>query len=319
MMRRWQVLGRLTAAVLVTAAVGAAHVSTAPPASAATCSSGSGVSVVVDFGALGGGVQAGCVAGGGGQAASSLFRSAGFDLAYVQNQPGFVCRINQLPSSSVEACVNTPPEDAYWALWWSDGTSGSWSYSNYGVGTLKVPDGAYVGFAWQTGSKSPPNLSPEPHASTPTPTPTPTTTPTSGGGAGNGGNGHGSATPTVKPSSKPSSSSSPTTTRSPSESGSVGTPSPVGQTDSSTVETPTEAPTEAPTASDTLSATPSSASSEPAPQSDSASITPTAAPSDGADGSGGALPAWVVPVLIVFLALAGAAITVLRRRIRPSL
>ena len=25
------------------------------------------------------------------------------------------------PAPSVEACVNTPPEDAYWGLWWSDG------------------------------------------------------------------------------------------------------------------------------------------------------------------------------------------------------
>ena len=141
---------RLAAAVLVIAAAGLAGAVTASPASAATCGTGSGVSLVVDFGGLGGGVQTACVANGAGKSASSLFDGAGFELSYVQNEPGFVCRIDDRPSSSVEACVNTPPDNAYWGLWWSDGTSGDWVYSNYGVGTLKVPDGAYVGWAWQT-------------------------------------------------------------------------------------------------------------------------------------------------------------------------
>jgi hypothetical protein len=49
----------------------------AAPASAATCAAGSGVSVVVDYNSLGGGVATSCVADGGGDTASALFAAAG--------------------------------------------------------------------------------------------------------------------------------------------------------------------------------------------------------------------------------------------------
>ena len=39
-------------------------------------------------------------------------------------------------------------------------------YSNYGVGSLRVPEGAYVGFAWSTGSRNPPGVVPAAHAPT---------------------------------------------------------------------------------------------------------------------------------------------------------
>ena len=84
------------AAKLVVAAVVAAAASTAlpaSPASAAGCRTADGVTVVVDFHELGGGVQTACVADGGGDTASRLFSAAGFTLSYVQRQPGFVCRI----------------------------------------------------------------------------------------------------------------------------------------------------------------------------------------------------------------------------------
>ena len=65
------------------------------------------MTVVVDHGALGGGVDQVCNAVGGGNDATSLFTGAGFSLTYVQRQPGFVCRINGQPAS--DPCVNTPP------------------------------------------------------------------------------------------------------------------------------------------------------------------------------------------------------------------
>ena len=203
-------LARLAAAVLATSAAGLGLVAgTSAPATAAACSGATGVTVVVDHGALGGGVDQVCNAGGRRNAASSLFTGAGFSLTYVQRQPGFVCRINGQPAS--DPCVNTPPSNAYWGLWWSDGKSGSWSYSSLGAGSLTVPNGGYVAFAWQTGSLNAPNVVPTPHASTPTPAPTPTATPTSGWWRERwsrqrrrpGRRARRPATPTVKPSSKP--------------------------------------------------------------------------------------------------------------------
>ena len=205
-------IARLAAAVLATSAAGLGLVSgTSAPAAAAACSGATGVTVVVDHGALGGGVDQACNGNGGGNVAATQFTSAGYSLTYVQQQPGFVCRINGEPAS--DPCVRTPPSNAYWGLWWSDGRSGTWSYSSLGAGALTIPDGGYVAFAWQSGSQNAPNVVPTPHASTPTPAPTPTATASSGGGGGgggsgghgNGGGGHGAATPTAKPSSKPSS------------------------------------------------------------------------------------------------------------------
>lgn len=179
----------LAAATLVVAAAG--PVVLAPPASAAACTdAGTGVTVVVDFNDLGGGEQVGCVPDGGGDQASTLFPDAGFVLTYAQQQPGFVCRVKAVPKS--DPCVRTSPASAYWGLWWSTG-NGSWTYSSEGVGSLNVPDGGYVAFAWddQQGQVRP-ALSPSHTAASPTPT------------------------PTTKPSSKPSSKPGPSTKPGPS-------------------------------------------------------------------------------------------------------
>ena len=318
-----QLITRLAAAVLATAAVGVGGLATAPAATAAACGSSAGVSVVVDFGALGGGVETGCIAGGAGQSASSLFQSAGFDLSYVQNQPGFVCRVNQRPSPNEEACVNTPPDNAYWALWWSDGESGSWSYSNYGVGRSRSPT---VGRRLRLAERSrPPRTSPGPHASSPPPTPTPTATPTSGGGGGGGGGGNGggngggsggqaSATPTVKPSSKPPRASTSAGTPTATVPGSL-TPGAASTQASESVESPTASPTLAP--SESALPTASGSTSAVATPSDSVSTTPLDPDASAADGAA-SLPQWAVPIVLVLLATAGGATYLLRRRNRTS-
>jgi hypothetical protein len=174
---------------------------TVGPAAAAACSGATGVTVVVDRGALGGGIDQVCNGSGGGNTATTLFTDSGFSLTYVQQTPGFVCRINGQPAS--DPCVKTPPSDAYWGLWWSDGTSGSWTYASVGAGSLTVPDGGYVAFAWQSGSKSAPGVPATAHTSPPSssPTTTPSSLPSTGGnggggggnngGGGNGGNGNG--------------------------------------------------------------------------------------------------------------------------------
>jgi hypothetical protein len=156
--RRYAV--RLAVAALVVAPVG---FGVPAPAQASACSTARGVSVVVDFHQLGGGVQTFCDAGGAGKTADAQLRDAGYELTYVQRQPGFICRIDTKPAD--DPCVNTPPSDAYWSLWWSDGKSGEWSYSSAGASSLKVPEGGYVGMSWQGGdAKAEPGLSPTPHA-----------------------------------------------------------------------------------------------------------------------------------------------------------
>ncbi|MDO3394847.1 hypothetical protein QWJ41_03890 [Nocardioides sp. SOB44] len=163
--RTMSVLG---SAVVALGATTAGLVAVAPAATAATCS-GAGVSVVVDFKDLGGGQQTGCVTGKGGSSAATILGAAGVELTRARNQPGFVCRVQQVPAS--DPCVNASPSDAYWALWWSDGSSGSWSYASLGVDQLEIPEGGSVGFAWddQSGQVEPGTAPPKAPAASPSP------------------------------------------------------------------------------------------------------------------------------------------------------
>ena len=92
----------------------------APAASAATCTSAGGVSVVVDYRELGGSTVTACAPDGGGKSATAIFASVGVQLTYATRQPGFVCRVNGQPAS--DPCVNASPANAYWGLWWADGS-----------------------------------------------------------------------------------------------------------------------------------------------------------------------------------------------------
>ena len=112
-----------------------------------------------------------CVAGGGGDSASSLFPAAGFSLNYASRQPGFVCRVYGVPAS--DPCVNTAPADAFWGLWWSDGDASSWTYSSLGAGSLNVPDGGMVAFSWDdVDGTAPPSASASHPDAAPTQQPT---------------------------------------------------------------------------------------------------------------------------------------------------
>ncbi len=172
-------LHRLVAATFVVAATGATLVgTTAAPASSATCADAGGVSVVVDFGALGGGVRTSCDTSGAGKSAAAIFVDNGFPLTYATRSTGFVCRVSGVPQS--DPCIEASPETAYWGLYWSNGTSGSWTYSSLGAQGLTVPDGGSVGWSWQGGATGPPGIAAPVHAQAPTPSPTPpSATPTS--------------------------------------------------------------------------------------------------------------------------------------------
>jgi len=309
-----RVLSRLAAAVLMTAAAGSALVGTAAPAEAATCSTSSGVSVIVDFKQLGGGIQGACVAGGAGKAASTLFPSAGFPLDYVQNEPGFVCRVSSLPTPQADPCVDTPPTTAYWGLWWSDGKSGTWKYSNYGVAALKVPDGSYVALAWKQGegSASPPGVAPAVHqAATPTPTasPTPTSNPTKTPTADPTKTPTGDPTkdPTKGPTANPTAGAPPTTSPGVSASASASASDATGASVSAS-------PTQTGSPTDSAAPTPDATDSGSSPV-----VQDPAEPVDGeaADASEGGLPVVLVVMLIVALFAASGAAVVLRRRRAP--
>src|SRR4051794_12248217 len=139
------------------------------PATAAGYCTGSGVNVVVDFGALGGGIQKGCD-GSGNHNAAHAFTNTGHPLTYASSQPGFVCRVDGVPQS--DPCVTTSPSNAYWGLYWSDGTSG-WKYASTSAGSLTVPAGGTVAFSWQNGGTAdPPGTAPASRSTAASPTPT---------------------------------------------------------------------------------------------------------------------------------------------------
>ncbi|WP_412540640.1 hypothetical protein R8Z50_33380 [Longispora sp. K20-0274] len=143
----------LAAATLVAAAV----VVPASPASAACA----GVSVVVDFGSLGGGVQTRCAGGDPGTGLQAL-ESAGFGYTFVPRQPGLVCQLNSRP----DPC-NGAPKDAYWAYFHAP-AGGSWTYSDEGAGSYDPAPGSVEGWAFGAGRQ--PGIAP-PAAPAPPPPP----------------------------------------------------------------------------------------------------------------------------------------------------
>lgn len=261
------------------------------PADAAGYCSGSGVNVVVDFGVLGGGIQKGCDPSGNRNAALA-FKNAGHTLTPVQSQPAFVCRVDGLPDNRTEACVVTPPADAYWGLYWSDGRSG-WTYSSLAAGSLTVPAGATVAFSWQNGgpadppgtAPAPPAAAAQPSTSASSPTRAPTTSrPKVTAHAS-------SAAPTAR-SATPSAGSS----VSASPSGAA-----TGASTASTSAAPTASASDSPTAS--ASSSPSSA----------AAAGPARTRLESADDSGGGLPWWLPLGSIVALAGVGGVVWQVRR------
>ncbi|HVV37289.1 MAG TPA: hypothetical protein VHC63_11845 [Acidimicrobiales bacterium] len=142
------------------------------------CTDGQGVTAVVDFQSLGGGVNVRC-------AAQPI--SNGFDvlrhahIAYeTVSGSDFVCRIAGKPESA--DCSHTPPGNAYWS-YWSARPGGDWQYQAHGPGSRKPPAGSYDGWSFSTGDKAPPRypVPPAPTTTTtvtsaPAPAPSPVTT-----------------------------------------------------------------------------------------------------------------------------------------------
>ncbi|RKT55074.1 hypothetical protein C8E97_3730 [Saccharothrix australiensis] len=117
-----------------------------PAAAAAECA---GVTVVVDFGAAGGGVRTGCAPGDPASGLAAL-SAAGFGYRMAQRFAGFVCRIDNRPES--DPCVNASPTDAYWSYWHAQ-PGGSWTYSDVGAAARDPAPGSVEGWAFGAGAQ----------------------------------------------------------------------------------------------------------------------------------------------------------------------
>jgi hypothetical protein len=124
----------------------------APAAHAAACSGSTGVTVVVDFASLGGGVVVACAPGDPTSGLTAL-TGGGFTVAGTQRWGlAFVCRINGLPTAAQQACVNTPPASAYWSYWHASTHGAAWTYSSLGASSYNPAPGTVEGWAFGAGS-----------------------------------------------------------------------------------------------------------------------------------------------------------------------
>ena len=120
-----------------------------PATAAATCRGTSGVSVIVDYGTTGSGIDKRCAPG---DPTSGLTTLTGASLPYtfVPRQPGLVCTINQVP----DPCNGAPPT-AYWSYWHLRADK-TWEFSSVGAGSYNPAPGATEG--WAFGKGKPPRV-----------------------------------------------------------------------------------------------------------------------------------------------------------------
>jgi hypothetical protein len=110
------------------------------------CTDNAGVTVVVDFQDLGGGVNIRCAPGDVTTGLDALDK-AGISWSGTVRFPGFVCRIAGQPGPDDEPCVNTPPATAYWTYWVAP-RGGAWCFSSLGAGNRKPPPGTVEGWSF---------------------------------------------------------------------------------------------------------------------------------------------------------------------------
>jgi hypothetical protein len=124
---------------------------------AGPCADNVGVTVVIDFQDLGGGVNVRCAPGSVTSGLDALAK-AGVTWEPTRRSPGFVCRIAGKPGPAAEPCGNTPPATAYWSYWIAP-RGGTWCYSTVGPGSRQPPAGSIEGWSFslnKAGSATPP-------------------------------------------------------------------------------------------------------------------------------------------------------------------
>ncbi len=161
-------------AAVVGLLAGAPAVHAGPTADRAAGCGPDEVTVVVDFGVLGGGASVRCASGSPSSGLDALGR-AGFGYGFRPGFPGMVCTIAAKPNP-----CNGAPADAYWSYWHAP-AGGAWTYATQGAGSRRPAPGTVEG--WAFGADLPPSVTP-PSTSTPTtvpppapPPPAPTPTP----------------------------------------------------------------------------------------------------------------------------------------------
>lgn len=174
--------GRRGAAVVTTLlAVGAVLAAPAPRAAAwsdGPCPTlSTGVTVVVDFHQLGGGVVVRCAPGAPADGWEAL-TGAGFAVRGTTRFPGFVCRIDDRPAT--DPCVTAAPADAYWS-YWNAARGGTWTYSEVGARSRTPPVGSVEAWSFSDETGRPPRIPPpgrpSPATTAPAPRPQPVPAP----------------------------------------------------------------------------------------------------------------------------------------------
>ncbi len=127
----------------------------------------SGVSIVVDFGALDSPTISECVDTTTTIAAADALTAAGVaTVGTTEWGDQIVCRVNDRPavdealtveghSSYTESCASMPAAFAYWALWVKPSPDADWEYASEGVGTLQSEPGQSLGLVFTTGTETP--------------------------------------------------------------------------------------------------------------------------------------------------------------------
>jgi hypothetical protein len=162
------------------AATGIWHSGPAGADPLSSCTTTTGEIVVVDFAPWGGNIDRGCAAKL--STGYNAMISAGFMPAGDESDgPAFICRIDDEPPPSEEACVDTPPASASWSYWHADAGQNVWTYSSQGAMSYEPPPGSVD--AWTFGASNPNVKPPFPpssvRASNPGPPVTTTTSPAS--------------------------------------------------------------------------------------------------------------------------------------------
>ncbi|UWZ40356.1 hypothetical protein Drose_12700 [Dactylosporangium roseum] len=167
----------MTATLVVTTGV-AVPVPAHAAGSAGYCPDSTGVTVVVDYNDLGGGIVVRCAPGAQDTGLAAL-KNAGFTVAGTNRWgEAFICRINGKPAAATEPCVDTPPASAYWSYWHApDG--GSWTYSDKGVKNRTPPQGTFEG--WSFSKNHTGGTAPRPGVAPARPAPPPSAPPAGGG------------------------------------------------------------------------------------------------------------------------------------------
>lgn len=129
------------------------------------CKTSTGVTVVIDFQALGGETIVRCNPSGARGTGLDALKGAGIQVSgALRWGEAFICRVENRPSAVEtvpvagapgykEACINTPPAAAYWSYWHA-GNNCAWSYSQWGVKNRDFVQGGFEAWSFSLDATS---------------------------------------------------------------------------------------------------------------------------------------------------------------------